>query len=89
MFLILCDNWKTFFIKVYRYPEVLFNRYVVALFEANNSKEVQNNSAMLIPKFQNEPLVTLTYLLNFLNCFSVFDASSTFFFMNEMFLKNS
>ena len=34
---ILCDNWKImFFIKVYRYPEVLYNRQVLVLFETSD-----------------------------------------------------
>ena len=35
------DNWNTlFFIKAYRYIEVLFNRHVLALFETSDLKEV-------------------------------------------------
>ena len=34
-----CDNWKAmFFIKVYRYPEVFFNRNVLVLFETRDLK---------------------------------------------------
>ena len=34
-----CDNWKAmFFIKVYRYPEVFFNRNVLVLFETSDLK---------------------------------------------------
>ena len=39
---ILCDNCKTLlFKKVYGYPEIFFNRHVVAFFEASVSKEVR------------------------------------------------
>ena len=35
-----CDNWKTMlFIKVYRYPEILFNRHVLVLFETSDLKK--------------------------------------------------
>ena len=37
MFLIPCDN---FFIKAYRYPEVLFKRHVLTFFEKSDFKEV-------------------------------------------------
>ena len=39
MFFMPC-NWKTLlFVKVRRYSEIFFNRHVVALFEANVSRE--------------------------------------------------
>ena len=35
------DDWKTLFlIKVYGYPEVFFNRHVVALFDTRDLNEV-------------------------------------------------
>ena len=41
MFFIPCDNWKIeFSIKIYRYPRVLFNRYVPAFSETNHLKVV-------------------------------------------------
>ena len=39
---ISCDNWKTLlFIKVYSYPEVLFNRHVLAFYETNDLKKIR------------------------------------------------
>ena len=37
---ISCSNRKTLVIKVYCYPEVLFNCHILALIEANDLKEV-------------------------------------------------
>ena len=53
MLLIPCENWKTqFLIKVYRYPEVLFNPHVLAFSETNNSKEQKQLSrGVLIKRF--------------------------------------
>ena len=39
MFLIPCDNWMTFFSKVYRYGEVFFKRHVLAFFKTSDLKE--------------------------------------------------
>ena len=42
MFFIPCENWKTlFFIKIYRYPEVWYNRHVAAFFEGSVLEEVR------------------------------------------------
>ena len=30
-----CDNWKTFFIQIYRYREVFYNHHVLAFFETS------------------------------------------------------
>ena len=52
MFFISFDK-ALFFIKVYRYPEVPFNRHVLAFFETSDFKEVRIlffNSTILIPK---------------------------------------
>ena len=64
MFFISCDKWRVkFFVKIYRYLEVLFNHHVLAFWERRYLKEaciffyLKNNSVMLEPKFQNEPLV--------------------------------
>ena len=40
MFFISCDNWKTFFIQIYCYPEVWYNRPIAAFLEASVLKEV-------------------------------------------------
>ena len=40
MFFIPCDNWETFLIQVYRYPEIFCNHFAVAFFEAGVLKEV-------------------------------------------------
>ena len=40
-FFITCDNWKTlFFMQMYRYPEVWWNRHVGLFFETSVLKEV-------------------------------------------------
>ena len=42
MFFIPCDNWKAlFFIQIYHYPEVWYNRHIAAFFEASVLKEVR------------------------------------------------
>ena len=42
MFFIPYDNWKTlFFIQIYHYPEVSYNRNVAAFFETIILKEVR------------------------------------------------
>ena len=42
MFFIPCDNWKTlFFIQIYRYLEVCYNRHVGEFFETSVLKEVR------------------------------------------------
>ena len=68
-FFIWCDNW-------HRYPEVLCNRHVLALFEARHSKEVRtlffiSKSFVLIPKWKVPKWSSgMSYLLHFtLSCF--------------------
>ena len=74
-FFILCDNW-------HRYPEVLYNRHVLALFEARDSKEVRtlffiSKSSVLIPKWKVPKWSSgMSYLLHF---------SFSCFFTNKMF----
>ena len=42
MFFIPCDNWNTkFFIKIYRYPEVWYNRHVAVFFLTRILKEIR------------------------------------------------
>ena len=54
------DNWKTlFFIKIYRYPEVLFNGHVLAFFEASDLKEVR-----ILFFISTIPLTELKYNVN-------------------------
>ena len=85
IFFILGDR-KQFFVKVYLYPEVLFNCRVLAVFETSELKEFR--ILYFISRiteqcsWQNEPLLyheALIHLLNFLHYFQ-------FFFINEMFL---
>ena len=66
------DKWKIFFfIKVYCYLKVFLNTHIVTFFEASILKELSilrflhNNSAMLIPKFQNKAVVSYIILLKF------------------------
>ena len=69
MFFIPCDNWKTlFFIQIYCYIEVWYNRHVDAFFKGTVLKEVfyirnphNNITMLLIPKVQNK---TFNYVLN-------------------------
>ena len=60
MFLIPCDNWKTFLlIQTYRYPEVWCNRHVAAFLETSILKKVlihihyfhNNITMLLIPQY--------------------------------------
>ena len=81
MFFILCDNYKTLFsIQFYLYLEVLFNRHVLAFFEASDLKEVHTmqHNTILMPKFQNEALVYHTCVSYFLTIF-IFWGSTSFF----------
>ena len=58
MFFILCDNLKILlFMKVWRYSEIFFKRYVVAFFDDRVSKEFRILYVIFIitiPKFQNK-----------------------------------
>ena len=66
---ILCDNWKTFFLKkkAYRYPTVFLNHHIVAFFENSILKEVrilcypQNNSATFKFKIKLSSHITHLY----------------------------
>ena len=69
MFFIPCDNWKAlFFIQIYCYIEVWYNRHVDAFFKGSVLKDVfyirnphNNITMLLIPKVQNK---TSNYVLN-------------------------
>ena len=55
MFFIPCDNWKTFFIQTYRYPEVWCNRHVAALFETSILKKVRILYSLFSQQHYNAP----------------------------------
>ena len=60
MFFVPCDNWKTFFIQIYCYPEVWFNGHVLhsleQVFWKNFTVHIRylhnNITILLIPKVQ-------------------------------------
>ena len=58
MFFIPCSNWKVlFFIQIYRYPEVWYNRHIAAFFEVSVLKEVRN-LYQLSPQQHDNAVVT-------------------------------
>ena len=83
MFFVPCDNWKTlFFLKVCRYYEI-FSTAISSFWKTSVFYIIFTVTVlMLSPKIK----LPYTYLCIFISLF--FD-SSTLFFINEIFLRNS
>ena len=54
MFFIPCDNWKTYFIQIYRYPEVFYNHHAVVFFVFLISVNKKGQTKTKVLKFSQQ-----------------------------------